>query len=168
MMPPTQTLVLDTNCWIDYYVGMRPKSKAMAKLIGYSFANDIKLCYPACIIKDVFYLVALEIKRICREEKGSLSENDAAIANETAWSSINHMRENAFAVSVGQSDIWLAAKNKCINNDFEDNLVIAAAERVNGAKLVTSDLGLISHSTVASLTPEDALHYLKSQRSFNE
>lgn len=156
-------LVLDTNCWVDYYVPDRRHSEATRALIRFAFLHDIQLAYPACIAKDVFYLIAADSKRFIRAAKGSLTESDAALANESAWSAVNHMRENAFAISIGQTDVWYAAKMRNIHNDFEDNLVLAAAERANATYLVTNDEQLIKHASIAALTPRDALAYLQSK-----
>ncbi len=63
--------------------------------------------------------------------------------------------------SGGQADIWYAEKLRGVHDDFEDNLVLAAAERVKATYLVTSDEQLLKHATVATLTPERALAALK-------
>lgn len=156
-------LMLDTNCWLDYYVPGRPNARQTCDLIRYAFVHDIKLLYPAAIAKDVYYLIALEMKRRFREEQGSLSESAATLASESAWSAVNHMRENAFAVSIGQADVWFAVKTRPMHGDFEDNLVLAAAERAKASLLVTNDQQLIAHAPVAALTPADALKTLQAR-----
>ena len=155
------SLMLDTNCWLDYYIPNRPRGAQTRELIRYAFVHDIKLLYPAAIAKDVYYLIDLETKRFIRSAQGKLTQNAAALASEAAWSAVNHMRENAFAASIGQADVWYAAKLRSVHEDFEDNLVLAAAERVRATYLVTSDEQLLRHATVAALTPEKALAALK-------
>ena len=125
------TFLVDTNVWLDYYALNRAGSAEAQHLFSFAFSHDIKMLYQADIIKDVFYLTSATTKSIIRKEKGALSESDAAMANEFAWSAVNHMRENAFAVSIGQTDVWYAAKMRSVHNDFEDNLVLAAAEQAN-------------------------------------
>lgn len=156
-------LLLDTNCWLDYYVPSRPNAQQTCDLIRYAFVHDAKLLYPAAIAKDVYYLIALEMKRCIHEEQGSLSQSAAALASESAWSAVNHMRENAFAVSIGQADVWYAAKMRPVHGDFEDNLVLAAAEQAKATFLVTNDQQLIAHAPVAALTPGDALKALRAR-----
>lgn len=156
-------LMLDTNCWLDYYVPSRPNAQQTCDLIRYAFVHDIKLLYPAAIAKDVYYLIALEMKRCIREEQGSLSQGAATLASESAWNAVNHMRENAYAVSIGQTDVWYAAKMRSMHGDFEDNLVLAAAERAKATLLVTNNQQLIAHAPVAALTPTDALAALQTR-----
>lgn len=155
------SLMLDTNCWLDYYIPDRPNGAQTRELIRYSFAHDVKLLYPAAIAKDVFCLIELEMKRFVRATQGELTQNAAALASEAAWSAVNHMRENAFAISVGQADVWHATKLRAVHGDFENNLVLAAAERADATYLVTSDEQLLKHATVAALAPEKALAALK-------
>ena len=156
-------LMLDTNCWLDYYEPSRPNAQQTCDLVRYAFVHNAKLLYPAAIIKDVYYLLALEMKRRIRQEQGALSQNLATLANESAWSAVNHMRENAFAVSIGQADVWYAAKMRPVHGDFEDNLVLAAADQAKATFLVTNDQQLITHAPVAALTPGDALKALQAR-----
>ena len=68
---------------------------------------------------------------------------------------MNTLHELGTAVGLDESDIWLAKKYRTIHNDFEDNLIIAAAQRANVTYLVTNDKKLIQHAPIAALTPED-------------
>ena len=162
-MKKTQTILVDTNVWLDFYAIERPHSAASKQLLSYAFAHDIGILYPADIIKDVFYLVTSTTKQFLRAKHGTLTHDDAALANEFAWSAVNHMRENAFAVSIGQADVWYAAKMRPVHGDFEDNLVLAAADQAKATFLVTNDQQLIAHAPVAALTPGDALKALQAR-----
>ena len=74
-------LLLDTNCWLDYYIPNRPNGSQTRELIRYSFVYDIKLLYPAAIAKDVFYLIELDTKRFIRSAQGKLTQSAAALAS---------------------------------------------------------------------------------------
>ena len=161
-MDSNTTILVDTNVWLDYYALNRAGGAEAAELLGFAFSHGIKLLYQADIIKDVFYLVSATTKRIAREEKGALSPSDATAANEFAWSAVNHMRENAFAISIGQSDVWYAAKMRSVHGDFEDNLVLAAARRAKADCLVTNDDALLRHAPVAALSVDDALALMET------
>lgn len=47
----------------------------------------------------------------------------------TAWTCVEHLSELGIAVPCDHTDIWMAARQRKIYGDFEDNLVIAAAIR---------------------------------------
>lgn len=97
-----------------------------------------------------------------RQEKGELAEEDAAAVAEIAWGMVNHLREEAVAVGADQADMWLACKYRSVHEDFEDNLVIAAAQRSGAAYLVTNDERLVKHASVPALGPDDALAALRA------
>ena len=48
-----KTLLLDTNIWIDYYLGDRPGSKAAAELIAAADVLKITLAYPSLSVQDL-------------------------------------------------------------------------------------------------------------------
>lgn len=72
------------------------------------------------------------------------------------------MSNMATCVGADESDIWLAKKNHAIHRDFEDDLIIAAVQRADADYLVTSDIELIKHAPVATLSPQDMLAYMTS------
>lgn len=154
-------LLLDTNVWLDYYDAARPRHAESLALCSYAKQNDIPLLYAVHCAKDIFFLLNASLKRDILASKGIVSESDALAAREAAWGALEHLRQEAFAASADESDVWLASKYRCLHDDFEDNLLFAAAQRSNAAFLVTNDEQLIKHSPVPTLTPADSLAALK-------
>lgn len=148
-------ILVDTNVWIANYLPTREGHKSSRSFLRAAWANDVMLLYPAPIIKDVFYLLGLEYKRQIRNEKGMLSDGDAAVVNELAWGCVENMREVATAVGVDETDIWTACKYKRLSKDFEDNLVIAAALRAEADHIVTLDQKLLKKAPISALVPDD-------------
>ena len=163
--PPFSALLLDTNVWLDYYLATRAEHQTACDLIERACACDVELLYTVGGSKDLYYLVALYFKRAARaadaEGSGELSSEQAQAAVQTAWACVDHLDEIATAVGCDQSDIWMARKQRKLHPDYEDDLVIAAALRAQGACLVTSDAQLVAHAPVAALSPADALAYLE-------
>ena len=160
--PPS--LLVDTNVWLDYYLGWRSGHAAAAELIVAACEQGAELLYAAPAVTDVFYLVAVELKRRARAAAGgTLEEGVAAAAGEAAWGCIEHLDEIAGAVGCDGSDLWTARKQKPLHADFEDDLLIAAAMRSNASLLVTNDAALIAHAPVAALSVADALRYLRTR-----
>ena len=58
------------------------------------------------------------------------------------------------------SDAYRALKQKAIHSDYEDDLVIACAMRLDARMLVTNDEAFIKHSPVPTLSARDALEVL--------
>lgn len=152
--------VLDTNVWVDSYLDNRSGNKVARELIT-AIQNEGGIAlYPVHVIKDVYYLIRSSLKREWRMKTGTLTESDAAAMEEAAWGCIKNMSDNASAVPADESDIWLAFRYHAIHRDFEDNLVLAAAERAQADMLVTNDRELIGKAEVPAHTPEDALKLL--------
>lgn len=72
------------------------------------------------------------------------------------------MCEIATAVGCDQSDVWLARKRRRLHGDFEDNLVLSAADRAKADLFVTNDEQLLRHAPVAAMGVRDAVAYLQS------
>lgn len=158
-------LLVDANVWIDCYDSDRPASADAAALISYADAQKISLAYPATCIKDVYYALALSMKRKCREEHGSLTEAEALICREYAWACVDAMREIAVAAPIGEPQVWLACHYKDIHGDFEDDLVLASLETSKADFLVTNDEVLCRKAPKGALSATDMLAYLKARES---
>ena len=158
-----QTLLLDTNVWVDFFEGARAGHAAARRLIERAGERGASLLYAASSAKDVFYLVACAVKADCRRASGgSLTHEQTFAATELAWGCLDNMAELATAIGCDQSDVWLARKRKRLHHDFEDNLVLSAAERAHVDLLVTNDDQMRRHAPVAAMGVADALAYLES------
>lgn len=153
-------LLLDTNVLLDEYIPTRPSSVESRQLIDLAIEQQHSLLYAARAIVDVHYVISHTFKQMVREERGVVSEADALAAAEIAWGCVNNLCEWATAVGMDDSDVWLARKYRALCDDFEDNFVLAAAERANADFIVTSDKQLLRKATVAALSPKDMLALL--------
>lgn len=152
--------LVDTNVWLDNYLVDRPGSTASRAFLDEARKQGVQLVYPVHCLSAFFLLVQAHLKRIVREQ-GELSESDALAIREIAWSCVENLRALAVAVGADESDAWKSCKYRSLTNDLEDNLVLAAAERVPVDFLVTNDRGLLGKSTVNAYTPEDAALMLR-------
>lgn len=156
-------ILLDTNAWVDYFDGGRPSHEKMLALVNRALGLGASLLYSVPSAKDIFYLMSSVYKSdYRREHAGALSHAAAAAAAEMAWGCVDNMCEIATAVGCDQADVWLARKRKRLHRDFEDNLVLSAADRAKADLLVTNDDQLRRHAPVAAMSVADALSYLES------
>jgi len=161
MGPGHIKVLLDTNVMLDHFIPGRENGAASSKVMTLCCANDVSLLYPLHSLNDVFYQVALDAKRWVRESLGSLPDAYAKAANARAWDCIDIMMEIGAPVGADGSDVWLAQHLREMHPDFEDNMVLAAAERAKADYLVTSDKQLIQKATVAALIPQGMLRVLE-------
>lgn len=161
MIKPANIL-LDTNVWLDNYLGSRVGHGNARRLLSLAFELQIPLAYAVTSIKDVYYHIAKEFKSAQRQENGGiLSEREAVAAEVAAWSCILNMSEIATAVGADMADIKVAAHMRGIHRDFEDGLIIAAVKRLGSDCLVTNDEKLLRHCPVAALDVPDMIDVLE-------
>lgn len=159
-MSTAPIILVDTNIWLDNYLADRPHSAESRAFLTCATEQGALLVYPIHCLKDVFFLIQAHLKRLARQQ-GPLTESTALNIREMAWSCIQNMRELATAVGADESDGWLATKYRSFNNDLEDNMVLAAAERAKPAFLVTNDEQLLRKATIPAHTAEDATTLLQ-------
>ncbi len=152
-------LLLDTNVWLDNYIPDRRNHQLVGSLLTCAIRQRHDLLYALPSAKDVFYLIGHAYKQMARTE-GAVTEEAASAINEVAWACVDNMADLATAVGADASDVWMARKYKGLHRDFEDNLVLAAAERADADYLVTCDEQLIRKAPVAALSPDDMLKVL--------
>lgn len=156
MSQPSRVL-LDTNVWLDAFDGARLRSHAANELIDVCVRRGIDLLYAVGTAKDVYYLVGASLKRQARATDPVLSEGQARAIATYAAACVTNMDEIATAVGADSSDVWLARKYQRIHADFEDCMVLAAAQRAKADYLVTNDEAFLRHAPVAALSVEDFL-----------
>lgn len=160
-----RTLLLDTNVWIDNYLGTRSGSTASQALIDACGRQEISLCLAALSLKDLYYQIGAELKREQRASDAGLKETDALAIEEVAWQCALNAAEQATLVPVDASDLVVARCFHRVHADLEDDFILAAAERSGADYLVTSDKKLLEHAPIAALAPGNMLALLDS---FNE
>ena len=156
-------IIVDANVWLDNYLPHEYGWSAATDFFNVARSANAAILYPASILTDVFHVIQNRLKADTREQSGTLTKGDAVAIREIAWACIENMRELGTAVGVDEADLWLACKYRRLHEDLEDNLVLAAAERVHADYLVTTDAQLIRKSPVAAFTPADMATYLKTR-----
>ena len=163
MKTTINSLLIDTNVWIDYFIAERPHHDEAFELIDLAASNGIALCYAITTAKDLFHQLAVDAKRWARRRcGGSLPEGFGAAAQEFSWGCVTSLDNLATPLGMDGSDLWLAVKQKPVHRDLEDNLVAAAAKRARVDFLVTGDADFKMHSPVATLLPGDAVRLLRA------
>ena len=149
-------LLVDTNVWIDYFLECRPEAhEAAMGFMAEATAADAVLYTSSATMPDLFFLLCQETKRYLREHGKPVDERFAAAVRESAWSSVRNVMELSMIVPVGQNEALRAMTYRDLHDDFEDDLLLAAAARVDADYVVTSDRALLRHAPVACLDPAD-------------
>ena len=156
-MDESVRILVDSCVWVDSYLGNHPKHDDSFEFLNRAYTTGATLLYGASKLETVFCVLVAEAKRMVRAEKGVVSEADAASARAFAWGCLENIRSFATAVGVDEADLWLASKYRSVSPDFEDNVLLAAAQRANADYLVTWDAALLRTPTVRTATPTEML-----------
>ncbi|MBR3226608.1 MAG: type II toxin-antitoxin system VapC family toxin [Atopobiaceae bacterium] len=161
MSAKTLNIVCDTNVWIDAFIPSRQHCAVARELLVCATSQGHNLLYSGHSLVDVFYEVNREAKQWFRCSGVEVDETRAHAARAHAWSCIEDIHEVATAIACDEPAVWYALKLRALNEDLEDNFVLAAAQRISADYLVTSDARLRHNSNVATLSPENMLTVLK-------
>lgn len=158
----TRTVFLDTNVWIDYFEGARSRNRITVELLECCLSDGYKIASASTSIPDLHYILQQDGKREVSKTGGAVSERDAIVAREYADACIDALTRIAFLIPVGYNDIRMASKLMSVHADFEDNVLLAAAERLDPVLFVTNDKDLLKHAPLPAMNTVDALTYLKA------
>ena len=153
----TTKFLLDTNVWLDYFLDRSALHERAVDFVCAAVAGDAALLTALPSVKDCYFLVQLELKRMERAANGSISESAASAINAVAWSCVSSMRKLSLIVPSAENDMIEALIMRDLHQDFEDNLVAAAALHAKADYLVSSDKQLIAHQPVPCISLEDAI-----------
>ena len=164
-----QKLLVDTNVWIDYFLERTPENheKAM-RFVAAATAAGAALYTSSATMPDLFFLLCQETKRCLRARGKVVDEGMAAAVRESAWSSMRSIMELSMVVPVGRNEALRALTYRDLHDDFGDDLILAAAARVDADYLVTSDKALMRHAPVACLCPADMIVLLRARAQASE
>lgn len=159
-----QKLLVDTDVWIDYFLERNPEKHEMAmRFVTAATAAGTALYTSSATMPDLFFLLCQETKRCLRERGKVVDEGMAAAVRESAWSSMRSIMELSMVVPVGRNEALRAMTYRELHDDFEDDLILAAAARVDVDFVVTNDTALMRHAPVACLCPADMLAFLRAR-----
>ena len=156
-------IVLDTNILVDYLLGREPACSECKQLLLMHAACEHAVCVSPLSLKDAYYLVGMNLKRMERQASGHLDDSMAHAANEIAWACVRSLVESVLVLPVGRAEALQGLVYKSVHDDFEDNLVIAAAHSANADFVVTNDAALLRHAPIACLSSADMVALLREE-----
>ena len=159
-MPITDidTLLLDTNIWVDYFLNTGDGVPAIDRLLELGDSNRFTLCFAPTTAKDVFFILPRRLRLM--DANGSSAQSYLP----AAWACLDYILEHATCATLSLGECELARMMRGRFHDFEDNLIVAAANTANADYIVTSDRKMLERMPEACITPERALELLELQR----
>ena len=157
-----KALVVDTNVWLDMEMP-GDNYEQVREFVLTARAADARLGIAAHSLKDVYTLMQRRLKLENERDHKLPVDKAGPSARVVAWAVVEKILETAEVVGSDYMDACIATKQRSIHDDYEDDLVIAAAMRMKADFLVTSDAALLRHCPVAALSPADATKWLQAQ-----
>ena len=157
-----KSLMLDTCIWVNSQIGTNNGHEAARDLIVTARKQGMILGIAPHSLANVFYIVHRHLRRLDATSQKSVPGDAAAAAKETAWAVISNILDYATVIGADGSDARIAELHKAIHDDFEDDLIIASARRMNADLVVTDDLSFINHSPLPTMTAKDSLRWILS------
>ncbi|MDO4797508.1 MAG: PIN domain-containing protein [Coriobacteriales bacterium] len=146
-------LVIDTNVCVDYLLGTQPYCHDILSLFEKCARENISLLYAPTTLKDVFYIIPRQLRRM---DANNDVAHDQSAREQIAWACVETITGIATAIPQALPECNLAWMLRHRHGDFEDNLIVAAAETCDADYVVTYDKTLIEHFAPVCITPEQA------------
>lgn len=108
-------------------------------------------------LKDLAYQITSLMKLDARRAGRDITTDIVAAAREAAWLCVRNVLEKAMVAPTGATEVLGAFTYKRVHDDFEDNLVLAALDAVDGHLLMTHDAKLPWHIGESCITAEEGL-----------
>lgn len=147
-------LLIDTNVWLDYLLGREGVAEAATMVQCALDREDVLMVTPG-ILKDVFYLVGMTLKRRAQEEGDRVTEESALAVNEISWACLSQIQGMTIVLNLGFAEHLEASALRSKNPDYEDNLLLATAQSGRVDYIITGDKDLLANDVVPALTPAE-------------
>lgn len=161
--PMLRSVLLDTNVWLDNYIGSRKGNAAAGEVFRCAVENDLTIYYAPTSLKDVYYLIGSFLKADARSRGEAVTEERARAIQEVAWGCAHNMSWLGISAPIGELQVRTAMRCRGIHPDLEDNLVLACLEVEGVDSFVTSDQALLGKAPVPSFTPETFVKFVSQQ-----
>lgn len=147
-------LLVDTNVWLDYFLGRKHAKDAVRMLNKARECEDVVATAP-CIMKDVFYIASSRVKKRARSSGANIDDGDGRAINAAAWSCLKSMQERSIIVGqgFGQHLEAMLLEEEC--SDYEDDLLVATAKTCSIDYIITNDQKLIKANLFPTMTPKE-------------
>ena len=157
------SVLCDTNVLIYYMLGMPPFFFPVLDLFKRSAEWGVQLSCTALSLKDVFYITPGRFKdRYLHDESLVVQVTAQNMLPRIARASVSQLLKIMTVLPVGAEECFAADGMYGTHPDFEDNLVIAAAEHAGVRYVATYDKQLIRHYPGLCDTPEEIVQHLSS------
>lgn len=153
--------MVDTNVALNYALGNEITVDEIRRFLDTCVDKDVDVLLAATSLKDMFYIMPRVYRRQLSRNNAGLSQRELdSRIRDASWQAVRDAMMLYGIVSVDQDVCEDAMELRRHHPDFEDNLVMAAADTVLAKYVVTYDEQLIDHFPGMCMTPKQVLAWL--------
>lgn len=157
-----QRILLDTNVLLDYLLHRDDHAKMAESVMELGAKNNVTLLCASLSLKDIAYLSSSAIRREFKPNESDVENfTRGFLSSRVPWRCIEQVKEMCDIVAVDESTCDKAFSLQKRHRDFEDDLIIVAAQQSGANCVVTSDAELISHFPEYCKTPAEIVAALE-------
>lgn len=157
-----QRILLDTNVLLDYLLHRDDHAKMAESVMELGAKNNVTLLCASLSLKDIAYLSSSAIRREFKSNESEVENFTCGfLSSRVPWHCIEQVKEMCDIVAVDESTCDKAFSLQKRHRDFEDDLIIVAAQQSGANCVVTSDAELISHFPEYCKTPAEIVAALE-------
>ncbi|PLS26298.1 PIN domain [Bifidobacterium parmae] len=176
---PPRDVFLDTNVLLDHLM-RRNGSEQVTSMLKACVRHDVVLRCAATSLKDIAYVTEAALRREFATvrhtgEDPSPSKEGAEgspledgtmrmLIRRIPWHCVEQARALCDVAVVGRETCDAALALRTRHDDFEDDLIIAAAQHAGSRYVVTSDRRLIEHFPEICIAPTALMELLDGSR----
>ena len=128
--------LLDTNIWLYYFLGEDAHKHEIMGLIASGQDDGVDILFTPTTVKDLFYVLPRALRRA-----GAMGPDETM--SSIAWSCVERMFELGTPAPQSAAECHIARMLWSTISDFEDAMIIAAAETAGADYIVTLDKKLL-------------------------
>lgn len=176
---PPRDVFLDTNVLLDHLM-RRNGSEQVTAMLRACVRHDVVLRCAATSLKDIAYVAEVTLRRefatIRHTGEGTSPSKEGAeespledgtmrmLIRRIPWHCVEQARALCDVAAVGRETCDAALALRARHDDFEDDLIIAAAQHTGSRHVVTSDRQLIEHFPEICIAPDALTELLDGSR----
>ena len=101
-----RSLLLDTNIWLDYFLGTGSSIDAISQIVESGASGSVSLLFAPTSAKDLFYILPRRLRRASGGASPGCGEDASYRA--VAWACVERMMELAAAAPLSHAECQLA------------------------------------------------------------
>lgn len=141
--------LLDTNIWLYYFLGENAYKHEIMDLITSGQDDGVDILFTPTTAKDLFYVLPRALRRA-----GAIGPDETM--SSIAWGCLERMFELATPAPQSAAECHIARTLRSTIPDFEDAMIIAAAETAGADYIVTLDKELLRDMPEVCVDPARA------------